>query len=866
MDKQHPKDNMIAIEVSAQNEGLCKVGIPFPCGKVTSLTQIKLTQNNQVLESYAQPLSHWQDGSIKWANIGFFHESSALDQYELQVLDALEQKNAAHTSGLQLCEHESQLTISANEHQFIIDLKTLSLNVKTAHQPLVQIASLAGTLLQNNDRRPLTSQLNHWHSHSLSSLNSTSNSVIELKLEGHFEGSSGREPLQFTTCIEFHSLTPLVKIQTTLHNPNPASHPQGLWDLGDNGSEFFDAFVFNLELAENNNIEYQTTPYAAWHTANAHTKITQYASGGKNWKSPAHVDKDNLVTLKQNGFEVAGKKTKSNSEGRATPSLYSSNGIGISIEKFWQNFPSSVDINKNSVQIELFPTITGASHELQGGEKKTHTFWLNFSDQRNALHWIHTPPVAKPSVGWLTKYAALPTLSTLSTITKTDPIAELINAGLTHKNNFFSKREAIDEYGWRNFGDLYADHETWNRKSEGLFISHYNNQYDPIYGFLRQYLLTGNSRWFELADDLARHVKDIDIYHTQLDKAEYNGGLFWHTDHYLDAFTATHRTFSKLQGSDPYAGRTSGGGPGGQHCYTTGLAYHYLLTGAEDSKQAVFTLEKWITLVYEGKNTCCELLLAFKNRHAAGRKNHFNGQYPFDRGTGYYITTLLDCYQLTQEQNYLSRVEDIIRNTIHPLDNINDRDLSNIEACWFYTVFLQSVCRFLDTKEAGKSYDEGFYYARDALIHYVDWMLSNEYPYLEKPEVLEYPNDTWTAQELRKTHILASAYYYSSGSNKEYLDKAKYFQDYVAAKLSTSSERSYTRILVLLMQNHGALAYYESKISSFDFEQQKKAWPKANYQQEAPNIIASLLKELGKRLLKLSIINEISWLKMRLKR
>ena len=46
------------------------------------------------------------------------------------------------------------------------------------------------------------------------------------------------------------------------------------------------------------------------------------------------------------------------------------------------------------------------------------------------------------------------------------------------------------------------------------------------------------------------------------DKDEYNGGLFWHTDHYLDASTATHRTFSKNH-SAAYEGYSSGGGPGG---------------------------------------------------------------------------------------------------------------------------------------------------------------------------------------------------------------------------------------------------------------------------------------------------------------
>ena len=84
-------------------------------------------------------------------------------------------------------------------------------------------------------------------------------------------------------------------------------------------------------------------------------------------------------------------------------------------------------------------------------------------------------------------------------------------------------------------------------KNASWIATEYNNQYDPIYGFLRQFASTGNSQWFELADDLAHHVLDIDIYHSKYDKAEYNGGLFWHTDHYLDAETSSHRSYSKLQ-------------------------------------------------------------------------------------------------------------------------------------------------------------------------------------------------------------------------------------------------------------------------------------------------------------------------------
>jgi hypothetical protein len=189
---------------------------------------------------------------------------------------------------------------------------------------------------------------------------------------------------------------------------------------------------------------------------------------------------------------------------------------------------------------------------------------------------------------------------------------ELIDEGINGASNFFAKREIIDEFGWRNFGDIFADHETlYQAEGAEPFISHYNNQYDPIYGFARQFALTGDKRWFQLMDDLARHIVDIDTYHTEEDRVEYNNGLFWHTDHYLDAYTATHRTFSCHNTSSSTPGQT-GGGPAEEHCYTTGLLYHYFLTGNKDSRQAVLDIASWITDLHEGSGTFLEQLLRIK--------------------------------------------------------------------------------------------------------------------------------------------------------------------------------------------------------------------------------------------------------------
>ena len=109
----------------------------------------------------------------------------------------------------------------------------------------------------------------------------------------------------------------------------------------------------------------------------------------------------------------------------------------------------------------------------------------------------------------------------------------------------FERNASVDEYGWRHFGDIYGDHEGIRHAGPSPLVSHYNNQYDPVAGFGSQFLRSGDVRWWTMMEELAAHVIDIDIYHTQEDKWAYNHGLFWHTYHYGDADTATHRSYPR---------------------------------------------------------------------------------------------------------------------------------------------------------------------------------------------------------------------------------------------------------------------------------------------------------------------------------
>ena len=173
----------------------------------------------------------------------------------------------------------------------------------------------------------------------------------------------------------------------------------------------------------------------------------------------------------------------------------------------------------------------------------------------------------------------------------------LLNEAVDGPNSLFARREIIDEYGWRNYGEVYADHENAHSSGPKPIISHYNNQYDVIYGMLLQFFRSGDPRWWDLADPLARHVIDIDVYHTKRDKAAYSGGLFWHTDHYRDAATCTHRAYSK---ANVPLGRPYGGGPSCEHNYTTGLLYYHYLTGDPLAREAVLELAGWVLRMDDG--------------------------------------------------------------------------------------------------------------------------------------------------------------------------------------------------------------------------------------------------------------------------
>ena len=832
-----------------------EIGIPLPRGRFFSTSNFSLlTSDDDSLPLSASATALWPDNSVKWCFLRSCISVKAYQELSLLVIESRpeDSKPGNHIN-----------TVSGTDETIDIQTRNLTFSISKKNFDFIKKIVAADSIYSNSGYFKLDiphaqsaeikiTDYTHTIFHSDESVISTSVTVNAIAT------CAGRTLAKLTTVYHFFYESDSLRCEFTIHNPNPAQHDSGLWDLGDPGSLIFKSLKMGIEIEEIEQLNWKDIHADHWNSADPENlSITQFSSGGKNWDSPVHKEQSNKVPFDIKGYIVSHDQEKIDQGFRISPLLcIDKKNISCHayIENFWQNFPKSLQVEKG-LHFHLFPEQKTHQHELQGGERKTHCMHINFGVSGASVSDTYTPLEIRIDSGWIKNCNVLNSMNSLE---HTDYLQNIIQQGLEGDNNFFQKRENVDEYGWRNFGDLYADHESDLYSGTDIFVSHFNNQYDPLYGFLKQYLISEDYRWFKLADDLARHVIDIDIYHTQFDRDEYNNGLFWHTDHYLEAETSTHRSYSNRHPVNAYEGHARGGGPGGQHCYTGGLLLHYLITGNTASRNALLELTNWVSKIYEGNGTLLDVLVSVKNRNRPDLKNIFLNKYPLDRGTGNYINALLDSYYLNQQQSVIDLVAYIIKHTVHPDDNIDERQLSNVEETWFYTVFFQAVCRYLLVKVENEDLDDDFYYCRDTLLHYANWMVEHEYPYLEKPDILEFPNHTWTAQDIRKAYILYWANYFDPEHSKKYISKADEIYSYIEQNLANEPTRTYTRILAILMQNHGFKNqdFDGNSFPTFDPIRKYSSPVRANVADKLINLIRQIINALKSTSLK----KELKWL------
>ena len=747
-------------------------------------------------------LDRWPDGSVRWILLDWQRDDSASAQYHVRATASPETASLPHG-----------VNVESKQGAVVVDTGLACFEIGVGGAFPFRSVRVRGECAIDVGRSGFTTEDEQGRTYraQITNLEAEENGPMRAVIRGRggLVGDAGQVLADLDVWLHFFAGSAAVRFEVTLRNSRRAEHPGGLWDLGDGGSIYLRDASLHFALPDG------PEPTRACCSAQIETPFTDVAlpfelyqdsSGGEKWRSSTHVNRKRAVPTTFRGYRLRGGESEQYGL-RATPAVCLTRGdsvVGVTMPWFWQNCPKAIEASSDGLLVlRLFPRQYADVHEIQGGEQKTHTFSVLFGSDgppNAVLDWCRTPARACASPEWSCASGALPYLTPRAEDPNKDYL-RLVDAAIEGPDSFDRKREVIDEFGWRHFGDIYGDHEAVFHKGSAPLVSHYNNQYDPVAGFAYQFFRSGDFRWLRHMEELAAHVIDIDIYHTDGDKAAYNHGLFWHTFHYVDADTGTHRSY-------PRAANVCGGGPANEQNYATGLMLHHFLTGSTAARDAAIGLGRWVIAMDDGQKTVFRWLAGgFTGLASSSRTPDYHGP---GRGAANSIAALLDAHQLSGEAIFLAKAEQLIRRCVHPADDVAARRLLDAENRWFYTMFLQSLGRYLDHKADLGQLDFRYAYAQASLLHYSRWMAAHEYPYLDKPEILEYPTETWAAQDMRKSEVFKYAAKHATGQERaHFLERADFFFRYSVSTLADMPTRTLARPVVLLLSFGFMHAYFQ---------------------------------------------------------
>ncbi len=758
-----------------------RLGVPFARGSLREADELSLQDpQGRPVPLQAEALTRWSDGSVRWALLDFFLVGDGGDY--------------ALTLGGQRPAPERGLELDYDGEVLRIDTGAMQLTLKDGDPLGLGAVDVAGRRMLEPRGTALVVDGSTVPIESFEVVRGGSLRV-EVVIRGVARAGA---PDASVWSVGLHAAagSSTVRMDVTARNNSADAHPGGRWSVGDPGLiELRDpTLLLHPGASDHASVRLSREADRALEDVPPSVEIVQDSSGGERWDSPNHIRGDGTIPCSFRGYAVRGEGLDETGT-RADPIVQWRAGdaaVAVHVQRFWQNFPKSIEATEAGLAVRLFPEQKGRPQELLGGEQKTHTLHIALGPDAGGdapLAWAREPSRARLDAAYVAATKAVRYLRPADP----EPGAHerIVRSAIEGDDTFFHKREAIDEFGWRHFGDVYGDHEAVFHRGDRPLISHYNNQYDNVAGFVEQWLRTGDERWRDLADDLARHVADVDIYHTDADKSAYNHGMFWHTVHYVDADLSGHRTYPPLPG-------VAGGGPSGGHIYARGLMLHHLTTGEALSREAVEELAGYVLAADDGRRTIFRFLDRGPTGHMVASATGYHGP---GRAPANSVRTLLDAWELTGERRYLDKAEELIRRVIHPGDDPDAMGLDDPETRWFYTMFLQVLGRYLDVKIERDELDETYAYAQASLLRYADWMAERERPWLDRPEKLEYPTETWAAQDIRKADCFAFAAMHADDDarRERFLERCEFFLRYSGETLETMPTRTLARPVAVVM-------------------------------------------------------------------
>ena len=116
-------------------------------------------------------------------------------------------------------------------------------------------------------------------------------------------------------------------------------------------------------------------------------------------------------------------------------------------------------------------------------------------------------------------------------------------------------------------------------------------------------------------------------------------------------------------------------------------------------------------------------------------------------------------------------------------------------------MFLQSLGKYLHARVETRTNSTSMYaYGRASLLHYARWMAEHEHPYLEKPEKLEFPTETWAGAghpQERRLHVRDASR--PPADRARFAERGRFFHRYSVETLAARPTKALARPVVVLL-------------------------------------------------------------------
>ncbi len=678
-------------------------GVPFPAGALRPGEGLALSQGEAPLPLQWEPLSHWPDGSVKWALLDFQAGAPAGERAGFVVSQAA--PAAAPSEVVRAWKRDGRVVVDTGRLRLVL--------VETGFRLFDEVAVRgAGGGWQSVARAaPDCAGLGVRDAHGARYTGAGRPVRITIEQRGPLRATvavhgehvsrSGKRCFSFVLRIHAYAGLDFVKVEHRILNDNPTGNFTSVREvaleidlvgtlaglrvggLGANRIFDFRFSIFDCRTAPALRLSQgDMAPPALGDVAALDNQTEQPIPGrgsapdaatpSANQKSKIENRKSDFRLFQEDHRCFTATGAAGSVEGARAPGWLTAASDGgcltVAVRDFWQQWPKSLEVEGSRVRVGLFPTLEpgqyagreplekhyylfqGRNYRLKTGVAKSHEVWFRFTpepaDERAFQAAVQTPPVAVPEPAWAAESGAWGDLAPAG-----QPGAEEYDAAASV--SFERVREADDAeevYGVLNWGDWFGERQfNWG-----------NNEYDSAHALFLQFARTGDARAFHAARRFARHMADVDILHAfnedYLNNGEIQrgyglpvnvGAVYLHALGHVAGYFPLQWAKRRWPKSYYYGDIHNLG-----HLWNEGMLENYYLTGDPWAKEAALQVADHLVAI----------------SRVEGMTWWFGKDPHCGRVAGWPLTALCAAYNATGKRDYLRAARHIVEHALADQD------------------------------------------------------------------------------------------------------------------------------------------------------------------------------------------------------